>query len=147
MDMKAFSEFKLNKFMVVLGKMQSTIYAELDHHIKELGFNTSEFMVMYSIAAHGPLTIQDIAARIFVTSGNMTYTIDKLEKRAILRRLPCPEDRRKIYIDFTDEGRIKWDSLLEEHSQFLTSLFEGIDEEVLDQTIEQMKIIGKTINK
>lgn len=146
MDMKAFSEFKPNKFMVVLGKMQSSIYTQLDHHIKQLGFNTTEFLVMYSIAAHGPLTIQDIAARIFVTSGNMTYTIDKLEKRDILKRLHCQEDRRKIFIDFTKAGKEQWDSLIDQHSEFLDQLFTGIDEALLDQTIENMKVIGKHIN-
>lgn len=146
MDMKDFLEFKPNKFMVVLGKMQASIYGELEHHLKQLGFNTTEFLVMYSIAAHGPLTIQDIAARIFVTSGNMTYTIDKLEKRDILIRVRCPEDRRKIFIDFTETGKQEWDIVLEDHSTFLANMFDGIDEHVLEETIENMKVIGKQVN-
>lgn len=143
MDMKKFSEFTPNKFLVVLGKMQSTVFGKVEKHLKDLGFNTSEFLIMYAIAAHGPLTIQDIAARISVTSGNMTYTVNKLENRGIVKRVSCPEDKRMTYIDFTDSGRDTWKQGLEDHSQFLEEAFKDIDEATMIQTIELMKIIGK----
>jgi len=144
--MKEFEKSINNKFLVVLGKMNMSLQDKLESHIKELGFNSTEFMIMYAIASHGPLTIQDIAARIFVTSGNMTYTIDKLEKKDILKRIPCPEDRRRIYVDFTPQGKSTWDNLLQDHSKFLDEMFEKLDIELIQETIENMKIIGKNIN-
>ncbi len=42
---------------------------------------------MYAIASNGSLTIQDIGDRISMTSGNMTYTIDKLRKKVGLSAL------------------------------------------------------------
>ena len=145
MDMKDFGNSTPNKFLVVLGKMNSTLMEKLEVHIKSLGFNHSEFLVMYAIAVHGQLTIQDIAARIFVTSGNMTYTIDKLEKKDMLKRIPCPEDRRRIFIDFTDQGREIWYGMLEDHSKYLDDMFNGLDEDMVKQTIEAMKVIGKHV--
>jgi len=145
MDMQEFADFSPNKFLVVLGKMNAAVFGRVEKHLKTIGYNTTEFLIMYAIAAHGKLTIQDIAGRIFVTSGNMTYTIDKLEKRHLLHRIPCPQDRRKIYVDFTDQGKETWDQRLEEHVQYLESLFADIDEEALLDTIRSMKLIGKGI--
>lgn len=145
MDMKTFKEFTPNKFLVVLGKMEAAVLGQVEKHIKSLGYNASEFLIMYAIAEHGALTIQDIAARISVTSGNMTYTIKKLECKGYLRRIQCPEDKRRFYVDFTDEGLQNWNVILEEHAAYLNDLFKNIDETVMLETIQYMKQIGKTI--
>lgn len=144
MKMDEFSDLTPNQFLIVLGKMNAAIQNKLEKHLKDLGFNTTEFLIMYSIAVHGPLTIQDIAARISVTSGNMTYTIDKLEKRGLLQRIRCPEDRRKIFIDFTAEGKDIWEKSIDLHAVFLNERFVNVDQDMIKQTIEFMKIIGKS---
>ena len=145
MTMNDFNDMPSIKFLIVLGKMYASVFGKVEKHIKELSLNTTEFLIMYAIAAHGALTIQAIASKIFVTSGNMTYTIDKLEQRGLLRRIRCEEDRRKIYIDFTEAGKAKWDTVMAEHMTYMNETFSSIDEETLLQTIEAMKYIGKNI--
>jgi MarR family 2-MHQ and catechol resistance regulon transcriptional repressor len=142
--MDDFKALTPNKFLIVLGKMHASVFGKVSHHIKELGYNTTEFLILYAIAANGPLTIQDIGARIAMTSGNMTYTVDKLEHRGLIQRLRCNEDRRKIFIDFTDEGKGQWQSIMEDLGEYLKEVFNEIDEEALLETIEAMKLIGKT---
>lgn len=146
MDNKFFGEETAMKFLIVLGKMHASIFEKLDKHVKDLGINTTEFLVMFSIAANGKLTIQDIAERISVTSGNMTYTIDKLEKRNYLQRIRCSEDRRRIFIDFTQEGSDFWDEIIVDHMDYLNELFSDIDSKDLIQTINYMKQIGKSVS-
>lgn len=146
MDMTTFNHMPEIKFLIVLGKMHSALFGQVNKHVKAMGINTTEFLVMYAIAANGPLTIQDIAARITVTSGNMTYTIDKLEKKGLLKREHCPDDRRRIYIDFTREGTERWKVIMVEHGTYLKELFGDIDEEDLLHTIDLMKTIGKTMD-
>lgn len=146
MDMKEFKELPENKFLIVLGKMYASVFGQIEKHIKSMGYNSTEFLILYAIAANGALTIQDIAARIAMTSGNMTYTIDKLEKRGMVKRVRCPEDRRKIYIDFTTAGKEKWSALMIEHTEYLQASFNAIDGEILIQVIDGMKTIGKNIN-
>src|SRR4051794_31989646 len=52
-----------------------------------------------------PLEPSVIAERLTVTTGSMTSLLDNLEKRGLVRRLPHPEDRRKLLIDITPEAR------------------------------------------
>ncbi|MEN8904501.1 MAG: MarR family transcriptional regulator [Clostridiales bacterium] len=147
MDMTEFNDFLPIKFMIVMSKMNAVIVGKVENYIKDLGFNKTEFLIMYSIAAHGKLTIQDIGVRITMTSGNMTYTIDKLEKRDIIRRVRCPKDRRKIYIDFTEIGKKQWSVVMDKHMIHMEEVFESIDDEVIRETIEYMKIVGKGLDK
>lgn len=59
-----------------------------------------------------PLEPSVIAERLLVTTGSMTSLLDNLEKRGLVRRLPHPDDRRKLLIDITDDARAIIDELL-----------------------------------
>jgi len=59
-----------------------------------------------------PLEPSVIAERLVVTTGSMTSLLDNLEKRGLVRRLPHPEDRRKLLIDVTTDARAIVDELL-----------------------------------
>ena len=59
-----------------------------------------------------PLEPNVIAERLVVTTGSMTSLLDNLEKRGLVRRLPHPDDRRKLLIDITPEARDIVDELL-----------------------------------
>jgi DNA-binding MarR family transcriptional regulator len=52
-----------------------------------------------------PLEPSVIAERLLITTGSMTSLLDNLENRKLIRRLPHPDDRRKLLIDITPAGR------------------------------------------
>ena len=59
-----------------------------------------------------PLEPSVIAERLVVTTGSMTSLLDNLEKRGLVRRLPHPNDRRKLLIDITPEAQAIVDEFL-----------------------------------
>lgn len=59
-----------------------------------------------------PLEPTVIAERLVVTTASMTSLLDNLEKRGLIRRLPHPDDRRKLLIDITPEAQAIVDELL-----------------------------------
>lgn len=146
MDMKEVNGYLPIKFLIVLGKLSSSAFEKANKQIKELGFSQTEFLILYAIASNGALTIQDIAARISVTSGNMTYTIDKLEKKGLIQRIHCAKDRRKIFVDFTEEGKKRWESAIAAHMKQMENFFD-LEEATLEATIEAMKAVGKSLEE
>ena len=62
--------------------------------------------------AGGPLTPSQISERMLVASASTTATLDLLERRGWVRRMPNPEDRRSTLVDITDAGRAIADRLL-----------------------------------
>ncbi|WP_338048424.1 MarR family winged helix-turn-helix transcriptional regulator [Peribacillus alkalitolerans] len=66
--------------------------------------SNTEFSVLEVLFHNGKQTIQQIGNSILISSGSMTYVIDKLEQKAILKRNACPEDRRVIHVTLTDDG-------------------------------------------
>jgi DNA-binding MarR family transcriptional regulator len=67
-----------------------------------------------------------LLTQTLVTSGTMTNRIDRLASRALVERLPSPDDRRGVLVSLTDEGRTRVDAamstLLEIERDLLSSL-------------------------
>jgi DNA-binding MarR family transcriptional regulator len=61
-----------------------------------------------------PLEPSVIAERLLITSGSVTSLLDNLEKRGLIRRLPHPEDRRKLLVEITPAAQAIIDELLPE---------------------------------
>jgi DNA-binding MarR family transcriptional regulator len=59
-----------------------------------------------------PLEPSVIAERLIITTGSMTSILNTLERRGLIRRLPHPEDRRKLLIAINAEGTAIVDELL-----------------------------------
>jgi DNA-binding MarR family transcriptional regulator len=62
--------------------------------------------------ADGPLEPSVIAERLIITSGSMTSVLDTLERRGLVRRMPHPDDRRKLLVEVTDEAVAILDEML-----------------------------------
>lgn len=62
--------------------------------------------------ADDPLTPSQIGERALTASATMTATLDLLERRDLVRRMPNPGDRRSTLVEITAEGRASADRLL-----------------------------------
>ncbi|MDQ0201381.1 MarR family 2-MHQ and catechol resistance regulon transcriptional repressor [Neobacillus ginsengisoli] len=91
----------------------------------------------------GMQTVQQICNRILLASGSMTYVIDKLEQKGLLKRNFCPEDRRVIHITITESGKKIMDKIFPQHRKVIEKLFDGIDQEEKQQIISVLKRVGQ----
>jgi MarR family 2-MHQ and catechol resistance regulon transcriptional repressor len=129
--------------MIVMNKMRGSVHDRLAKQWKDLDINETEFLVLFALDANGPLTIQDIGQKISMTSGTMTYVIDKLEKKNYIKRVRSSEDRRRIYIELTEEGKVFWDDTIKMHTQHLKEFFGHVSEDEMKLLIKLMKKVGK----
>jgi MarR family 2-MHQ and catechol resistance regulon transcriptional repressor len=79
--------------------------------VTSLSPSASEVLAVIDGAGE-PLPGSEIARRLLVSTASMTSLVDTLERRGLVRRIPHREDRRKVLIDITDEGRSIVDTLL-----------------------------------
>jgi DNA-binding MarR family transcriptional regulator len=83
------------------------------HTADQYGLSPSARGVLAVVEGAGqPLEPSVIAERLVVTTGSMTSLLDNLEKRGLVRRLPHPDDRRKLLIDITPEAQAIVDEFL-----------------------------------
>lgn len=53
----------------------------------------------------GDCTMTDLSRLLRVTKSNITFLVDRMEEQGMLRRLPDADDRRKILIHLSEQGR------------------------------------------
>jgi MarR family 2-MHQ and catechol resistance regulon transcriptional repressor len=64
----------------------------------------NEFGTLAVLLLEGTQPVQQIAAKIRVTSGTATYVLDKLEQRRLVLREKSPQDKRSFLVRLTPEG-------------------------------------------
>jgi DNA-binding MarR family transcriptional regulator len=90
-----------------LVRTTSAFLDEVDRWRRPLvGLSAAATQILTVVEGAGePLPPHTIAERLLVTSGTMTSLLDTLERRKLIRRIPHPDDRRKILVDITPEAR------------------------------------------
>lgn len=106
------------------------------------GFNSTAFAVMEVLYFKSAQPIQQIGAKLLLQSGNVTYVIDKLEHSGLLRRHPCPTDRRVIYAELTDVGRAVMDDIYPKYEERLNYALSGLNFQEKEQMIFLLKKLG-----
>ncbi|MFD0673245.1 MarR family winged helix-turn-helix transcriptional regulator [Cohnella sp. GCM10027633] len=131
------------KLLVVLSKAYKSVMDKAAKDVRNYGLSLSEFGILEVLYAKGQIPIQQIGGKVLVTSGTMTYNIDKLERKGLVRRLPCAEDRRVVNADLTDAGRGLLDGIFPRHARSIEGIMQGLSQEQKEQAIALLKLLGK----
>ncbi|HEX5368496.1 MAG TPA: MarR family transcriptional regulator [Dehalococcoidia bacterium] len=75
------------------------------------------------------LTQFEIAAEMQVSSSNVTFLVDGLEKEGLVRRAPHPTDRRTVYVQLTDEGMQFAMRIVPSLARFMGEMLTGFSED------------------
>ncbi|GIN59977.1 MarR family transcriptional regulator [Lederbergia ruris] len=130
------------KLFVVLTRALDSIKKRVEENIKGLGLNTTEFAVLELIYHKGDQPIQKIGEKVLIASSSITYVVDKLEKKKLLERKPCPKDRRITFAAITTEGKELMDDVFPKHTLAIQEILAGLDVDEKKQLIEQLKKLG-----
>ncbi|MFC5181334.1 MarR family winged helix-turn-helix transcriptional regulator [Actinomadura harenae] len=80
---------------------------EIERQLKadgELSHADFEILVTLREADERRLRMTDLARRAMISKSRLTYQITQLEQRGLVRRTPCPTDRRAVWAQLTAEG-------------------------------------------
>lgn len=131
------------KAFVVLLKANKTLAELIKKDISSHGMRTSDFTVLEALYHKGQQTIKQITQSVLINTGSITYVIDKLEKKGLLERTPCKDDRRVVYIQLTNQGIKLMEEIFPLHQQVIENVFEGVTNEEKKIVIDVLKRVGK----
>ena len=130
------------KLFVVLSRAVQSVTKRVEEDIKRYGLNPTEFAVLELLFNKGDQPIQKIGEKILLASSSITYVVDKLEKKQLLVRKPCPKDRRVTFASITLEGAELLSNIFPQHKEAIQQIFGGLDPNEKEKMIEQLKKLG-----
>ena len=92
------------KLWVVLSRAHRAIEERASRDVAQHGLTLAEFGVLEALYHKGSMLLGEVQRSLLVSSGGVTYLVDRLEKRGLVRRDECLEDRRARYAVLTPEG-------------------------------------------
>lgn len=133
------------KLFIVLSRAQMAINEQTSKFFKSKGLNTTDFGVLELLYHKGRQPLQKIGSKILLASGSITYVVDKLEKRGLVNRINCAQDRRITYAEISEEGRTLMDEIFPLHEENLHNLMSSLTAEEKDLAIELLKKLGLSL--
>ena len=127
------------RLYIVLTRTYKTLLDMDLRNIRSYGLNATEFGVLEFLYNKGPHPLQQIGDHILITSGTITYVVDKLENKGLIIRRPCDKDRRIIYAEITEDGQNKMSEILPNHYSALAEALKSLNPVEKEQTIELLK--------
>ena len=92
------------KLFIVLERAAIAIERRVKEQADLHGLTWTEFEILEAVYNKGPLLLGDIQRKILLTSGGVTYTVDRLAEKGLLRRQECETDRRAKWAMLTPKG-------------------------------------------
>ncbi|MEK0315755.1 MarR family winged helix-turn-helix transcriptional regulator [Cohnella sp. 56] len=131
------------KLFVVLSKAYRSLMDKAMRDMRDNGLSPSEFGILEVLYAKGRTPIQQIAGKILLTSGTMTYNIDKLESKGLIRRVLSKEDRRVVFAELTGQGEALFDDIFPRHADKIQGMMGVLTENEQQEAIRLLKRLGK----
>jgi MarR family 2-MHQ and catechol resistance regulon transcriptional repressor len=128
---------------IALSRATQWVNAHADQDIRSNGLNRTEFGVLELLHHKGPQPLQQIGGKVLMSSGNITYVVDKLEKKGLVRRRASTTDRRLIYAELTDYGETFIASIFPGHIAVIESAVKGLSPEEQQVAGELLKKLGR----
>jgi MarR family transcriptional regulator, 2-MHQ and catechol-resistance regulon repressor len=131
------------KLFVVLNRATSAIVAHAEADAARHGLSLAEFASLDALYHKGPLLVGELQRAVLKSSGGITYVVDRLQDKGLVRRRPCAEDRRALYAELTEEGRTLMDRIFPEHAAALERAAAGLSRREQAEAVELLKRLGK----
>ena len=104
------------KLWVVLARAFSAVEQHAAQHVAQHDLTLAEFGVLEALFHKGPMLLGEVQKKVLVSSGGVTYLVDRLAQRGLVRRRPSPSDRRARYAELTEKGETLIRQIFPEHA-------------------------------
>ncbi|MEY4608542.1 MAG: hypothetical protein RL625_759 [Gemmatimonadota bacterium] len=130
------------KLFVVLSRAVESISAHAEASTVAHGLTITEFAILEALYHKGPLLLGEVQRKILRSSGGITFLVDKLETRGLVRRTRCERDRRARYAELTPEGHALIARIFPSHAEAIRRAMSGLGLADQRQAIALLKTLG-----
>lgn len=112
---------------IKLLRASGSVKSRIDRHQTAGDLSDAQFGTLDMLFHLGPVHQQAIGDKLLISKSNVVAVIDKLEERGLVRRQRSQEDRRRVFVHLSEEGRALFEELLPAHVAAIVEEFSCLD--------------------
>lgn len=116
----------------LLSEARNAVWREIEKELAPIGITSAQFRVVVGIAHERASTLSEFARFLDIDTGAMKRLLDRVEDKGWIRRVRCPNDRRTLILELTDDGRAIYPKIMERVTRVHHRMLEGMSE--VDET-------------
>ena len=130
------------KLWVVLSRAHASISSHAVAHAADHGLSLTEFAILEALYHRGRMVLGEIQRRILVSSGGITFLVDRLAEKGLVVRQECQEDRRAKFVALTREGTRLIRDLFPCHARTIAHAMRGLTEAEQEEATQLLRTLG-----
>jgi MarR family transcriptional regulator, 2-MHQ and catechol-resistance regulon repressor len=129
------------KLYVVLTRAANAVHARVEALALE-DLTLTEFGILEALHHKGPLLLGDLQKKILLSSGGVTYAVDRLAERGLVERRECATDRRARYAALTSEGEALIAKVFPMHAQRIQETMSALTADEQEELTTLLRTLG-----
>ncbi|WP_156291918.1 MarR family winged helix-turn-helix transcriptional regulator [Oceanobacillus salinisoli] len=117
---------------------------KLNEQLVEVGLYHSQWLIVYYLKQFETATLVDISSYLDVEKPTITRTVNRLEERKLIERIPST-DKRERRIQLTKKGMQVYEEAKHVVASFEQKLMEGIPESDQKATLHTIQLLKRKL--
>jgi MarR family 2-MHQ and catechol resistance regulon transcriptional repressor len=135
------------KLFVVMSRAMNAVRSHLEWHAERDELTMTEFGILEALLHKGPLLLGQVQEKILLSSGGVTYTIDRLAEKGLVERQECKSDRRAKYAVLTPKGTELIKRMFKEQAQRIEGVMSVLSAREQEELTEGLRKLGLAVAK
>ena len=125
-----------------LAQVNSRILRATGRRLRRWQLSTMEFDILAHVGGSPGISQQELSAHLFVTEGNVTYQLAKLETRQLLQRV---SRGRCKHLYLSSQGQALFDEVVPQQEAWHIAQFSVLDAEEQQQLLRLLRKLERNI--
>jgi MarR family transcriptional regulator, multiple antibiotic resistance protein MarR len=108
----------------LLSRVKVRLFEDLDAELAPLDISAAQYVILVNLAS-GVDSSSGLCKSVSYDPGAMTRMLDRLERKSLISRVRCAEDRRVARLALTEEGKAVYPKLVERAAGVLNRRLRG----------------------
>lgn len=130
------------RLWVVLARAHAAIAAHAAADVSQHGLTLAEFGILEALYHRGPMLLGEVQRRILVSSGGITFLVDRLAAKGLVERRNCEADRRARYAALTASGEALVAEIFPAHAASVTRAMAGLTPDEQTVAADALRTLG-----
>lgn len=132
------------RLWIVLSRAHAALAAHAQADVARHGLTLAEFAILEVLYHKGPLLLGEVQRRILVSSGGITYLVDRLAGQGLVERRACAGDGRARYAALTPAGEALIARIFPEHADAMERATAALSRQEKQMAADLLRTLGRS---